>query len=354
MNRFYEHLKNQFQATYTEQGALQFPCSESTQLSALNCHISPLSQQTFILCHGPDAAKFLQGQLTCDINEVTPGQSRLSAHCSPKGRALSSFRILNNEDNHYLLACHHSLRETVQQQLGKYIVFSKAELSEQSDQWSAIGIHGPAAASLLKTHLKTELLTSNQVTRTEDSEGAPLFLVQLDNSGCRFEIWAQNDAMIRLWDTLSPQADISNSSYHELELIRAGLAQLQLASSDQYIPQMLNYQSIDAISFTKGCYTGQEIIARAKYRGQVKRQMIRASINTDCQLEIGQSVMNESKVVGTIVMHAPSDHKGQMEILAVVSNDAAHDQQLHLESTNANGNTEQQKLTVLALPYAIT
>jgi hypothetical protein len=185
-----------------------------------------------------------------------------------------------------------------------------------------------------------------------------LFLVQLDDSACRFEIWTQNDTMIRLWDTLSTQACISNSEDHELELIRAGLAQLQLASSDQYIPQMLNYQAVEAISFTKGCYTGQEIIARAKYRGQVKRQMIRASINTAPQIEIGQNIMSGNKAVGTVVMHAPSEQQSQTEILAVVSNtilgDDAADQQLHLETPNANDNTEQQKLTVLTLPYAIT
>lgn len=356
MKAFAQHLIDQYGYQSQHDQHLVAPKSESASINLM-----PISQQRLLQCQGPDAAKFLQGQLTCDVNSVTQEYSQFGAHCTPKGRALSSFRLALFNEETFLIGCHQSVQETIQTQLGKYIVFSKATLAEPSDEWVCIGMEGAEATSKLSSlGFKPE----QQTSRLESS-----LCIQLGDSQQCYEIWTPCDQAISLWDQLAQNAHLCSSHHWDLALIKAGIGQVQSATSDAFVAQMLNLDAIDAISFTKGCYTGQEIIARAKYRGQVKRRMIRAQVklqNADSPItKVGDSVLLDEKEVGSVVL-AAKDSEMTYQLLAVVKDSVMESQDLSVAAkhtsatpqkeadlTNAEQNTEMQNLQMLTLPYAI-
>lgn len=353
MNAFLQHLIEQYDYQLDHSELTITPThNENSELT-----IAPISQQTLIQCQGLDAAKFLQGQLTCDVQSITPEQSQFAAHCTPKGRALSSFRLAKLDDETFLMGCHHSVKDIIEKQLGKYIVFSKATLSQPSNDWVCIAVEGSEA----KTHLSQLGFNPDQQTSLHNSA----LCIKLGDSPSCYEIWSPALQAISLWDELAKQAKLGSSSHWDLCLIEAGIAQIRVDTSDAFVPQMLNFDAIEAISFTKGCYTGQEIIARAKYRGQVKRRMIRARVENqgDCAAiaRIGDSVLLDEKEVGSVVLSA-QESSSTYQILAVVKNSALDSDQLVVKtseseakniSANDESGTQTQILQVLTLPYAI-
>lgn len=357
MNAFTQHLIKQHD--YQRQDRALIIADETSETA--NITIMPITHQGLLQCQGPDAAKFLQGQLTCDVQAVTPEQSQFGAHCTPKGRALSSFRLAQLNDDTYLMGCHYSVQDIILKQLGKYIVFSKATLEAPKDDWICIGINGAGA----KQHLEQLGFTPEQHTSHSTGDANEIALcIQLDASNNSYELWATENVAIKLWDQLAPAANLRSSTDWELCLIAAGIVQIQAPTSDAFVPQMLNFDAIEAISFTKGCYTGQEIIARAKYRGQVKRRMIKAQVAlpepTSGIARIGDTILLDDKDVGSVVL-AAKDSANTYQLLAVVKNSAIESGPLAVlvsnidqtASSTGEYGTETQKLQMLTLPYAI-
>lgn len=353
MNAFVQHLADHY-SYQVSQDEHTLTLTATQQTKALR--ITPISQQNLLECQGPEAAKFLQGQLTCDVQNVSAEQSQFGAHCTPKGRALSSFRLALLNDETYLIGCHHSVEEIILKQLGKYIVFSKATLAAPNQAWACIGVEGDTAESTLSAiGFKPEQHTSRH--------GSAL-CIQLDFAQNRYEIWAPTEQAIALWDELAKEADLAPSKQWDLALIESGIAQVQQATSDGFVPQMLNFDAIDAISFTKGCYTGQEIVARTKYRGQVKRRLIRARVELTANsslAQVGDTILLGEKDVGSVVM-AASESDTRYQLLGVVKDSAMESTDLAVAASKIttdttpiadNKNTEIQNLQIITLPYAI-
>ena len=263
-----------------------------------------LNTRGFVGIAGPDAEKFMQGQLTCDVEAISENLSSLGAHCTPKGRALASFRLVKTADQHYLFSLPENNTDTLRTSLGKYIVFSKAKLSA-IDNTLALGLNGSKAAAFINEHFSD---VSDTHSSASNSKGTAINVGQ-----DRFELWLNDEQLQALWPAITAEFKTSNTNAWYSANIDAGLVEIEAASSDVFIPQMFKLEEHGGISFSKGCYTGQEIVARLKYLGKQKRQLAKFT-HSNNTINVGDKVeSNEGQNLGTVAANTG---------LAVVSDQA--------------------------------
>ncbi|TBU72052.1 folate-binding protein YgfZ [Pseudomonas daroniae] len=297
----------------------------------------PLTHEGILAVRGPDAGKFLQGQITCNINYLGASGSSLGARCTPKGRMLSSFRIVSVAEG-FLLAMDRQLLEPQLADLQKYVVFSKAKLGDESEAWVRYGLSGgEAALQALGLELAAE---ADSVATTEN-----LLAIRLSDG--RAELWAPAEQAEGIRLQLSEQLPQATLNDWLLAQIRAGIGQVTGATRELFIPQMINLQAVGGVSFKKGCYTGQEIVARMQYLGKLKRRLYRLSCAADQLPQAGTELFSpvHRSAVGEVVLAASS--AGGVELLAVLQEDAANDGHIHL------GTLEGLPLDLLELPYTL-
>jgi len=296
-----------------------------------------LSHEGILAVRGPDASKFLQGQLTCNLNYLSDTQSSLGARCTQKGRMQSSFRILLQGDG-VLLAMAHELLEPQLADLKKYAVFSKAKLSDESAQWVRFGL-GDADATLLSLGLALPEEAGNLVRNND--------LIAVRVSPGRAELWAPAAQADTLRGQLAAQLPEGDLNHWLLGQVRAGIGQVMPATRELIIPQMLNLQAIGGVSFKKGCYTGQEIVARMQYLGKLKRRLYRLCLPAGDLPEPGTPLFSPThgSAIGEVVIAARDAQ--QIELLAVLQAEAAEGGDIHL------GTLEGPGLQLLDLPYQL-
>ncbi|AZF57287.1 folate-binding protein YgfZ [Pseudomonas sp. R11-23-07] len=297
----------------------------------------PLSHEGVLAVRGADAAKFLQGQLTCNLNYLSDTQASLGARCTQKGRMQSSFRILLQSDG-VLLAMASELLEPQLADLKKYAVFSKSKLTDESAAWVRFGLaHADQALAALGLALPVE---TDSVARTET-------LIAIRVSPDRAELWAPAEHAEGLRSQLAaslPQAELNEWL---LGQVRAGIGQVMPQTRELFIPQMLNLQAVGGVSFKKGCYTGQEIVARMQYLGKLKRRLYRLSLAATELPEPGTALFSPShnSSIGEVVIAAKAGQS--IELLAVLQAEAADNGDVRLGSLEGPG------LRLLDLPYAL-
>ncbi len=324
--------------------------SLSQQPNPAGTWLCALTQQRLLEATGPDAGTFLQGQLTCDLRDVTDGQVRLAALCTPQGRAIATLTAVALEDG-FGLSMHTSLLETVQRTLAKYAVFSKVSLAADdpdSPKWARMGIWGNTAAKTLESAGITPPQAAYQRRNLETG-----WVVRLFGPSPRFELWCRLSAASDWIERLSEHATPASSVEWTLAAVQAGVPELSLPVSEQFVPQMLNFDALNGISYRKGCYTGQEVIARSHYRGQQKRHCYRLRLLTDQGAaplpSAGDRVHDSSdRAVGTLVNAAPSPTGA--ELLAVVLDQVATPEQ-RLAVRCASGAS--LAVEILPLSYAL-
>ncbi|MBP8264785.1 MAG: folate-binding protein YgfZ [Pseudomonas sp.] len=296
-----------------------------------------LSHEGLLAVRGPDASKFLQGQLTCNLNYLSADSASLGARCTPKGRMLSSFRIIQQGDG-YLLAMASELLDSQLTDLQKYAAFSKSKLSDESAQWLRIGLQGgDAVLASLGLSLPA---TADSVVHAND-----MLAVRLSDG--RSELWAPIAQAEAVLATLTAHLREAPLNDWLLAQVRAGIGQVFGATREQLIPQMINLQALGGVSFKKGCYTGQEIVARMQYLGKLKRRLYRLSLTGDEVPAVATPLFSpmHGSSVGDVVLAARSS--AGIELLAVVKEDALLDGNLHL------GSLEGPALQRLDLPYTL-
>ncbi|WP_421262496.1 tRNA-modifying protein YgfZ [Aeromonas jandaei] len=275
---------------------------------------------------GQDRVKYLQGQVTCDVNALQPGQSTLGGHCDPKGKLWSDFRLLCLEESLLLLTTP-SVLERQLPELKKFAVFSKVEIA--ADERHATGLAGKGTDAWVAAQFGLEqsgLIAGGMAVKIEQDRW---LLVSSE----------QADAL--------PAGD--ESLWWGLE-IKAGLPHMEAVHQGEFIPQMLNLQALDGICFNKGCYMGQETVARAKYRGANNRALFllagRASepVNAGDTLEIQ---LGDNWRRSGMVLNA-WQHQGQVWLTAVLPKDTEADARFRLKQE------ESSQLTLQPLPYELT
>ena len=298
---------------------------------------SPLSHEGILAVRGSDAGKFLQGQLTCNINYLSQEHASLGARCMVKGRMQSSFRIVP-EGNGYLLAMASELLDAQLADLKKYAVFSKATLSDESAAWARFGLQGGEAA--LQALGFTPPVEAGATVRHEG-------LIAIAVSAGRVELWVPAEQAAHVGAALAASLPEGSLNDWLLGQIRAGIGQVMGPTRELFIPQMINLQAVDGVSFKKGCYTGQEIVAHMQYLGKLKRRQYRLALDQQDIPAPGAEIFSPThgSSVGEVVIAA--DTGTGCELLAVLSADAVADDNLHL------GSLEGPRLHVLSLPYEL-
>ncbi|WP_219278923.1 tRNA-modifying protein YgfZ [Aeromonas jandaei] len=275
---------------------------------------------------GQDRVKYLQGQVTCDVNALQPGQSTLGGHCDPKGKLWSDFRLLSLEESLLLLTTP-SVLERQLPELKKFAVFSKVEIA--ADERHATGLAGKGTDAWIAAQFGLEqsgLVAGGMAVKIEQDRW---LLVSSE----------QADAL--------PAGD--ESLWWGLE-IKAGLPHMEAVHQGEFIPQMLNLQALDGICFNKGCYMGQETVARAKYRGANNRALFLLAGSASEPVNAGDTLeiqLGDNWRRSGMVLNA-WQHQGQVWLTAVLPKDTEADARFRLKQE------ESSRLTLHPLPYELT
>ena len=302
---------------------------------APNLILSQLSHLGLIAVTGEQGRSFIHGQVTTDISSLNADQWRWGAHCDPKGKMIASFRTFAIGEQLFMLMPHDAVAVDLPQ-LQKYAVFSKASLSDVSGDWHLLGVAGDEAEPFIEQHFGA---LQHEVTLVDG--GAVL------KDDQRFIVMLNSEAMA----TLTAQIDHSifdASAWQALE-IASGYPNISASHTNQYVPQMCNLQAVNGISFNKGCYMGQETIARMKYRGGNKRALYILSgqtslkINIDSTLEVAME--DGFRRGGHIIEFVQRGN--QVILTAVLANDTAEDALLRFAED------ESSQLTIKPLPYSL-
>ena len=250
--------------------------------------VAKLEQYGLLLAAGADARAFLHAQLTNDIENLPPGQARYAGWCSAKGRLLATFLVVPFSGG-FLLQLARDLVPAVQKRLSMFILRSKVTLSDVTAQWQQHGVWDESSSGELRV--------------SEDSE----------------KIAVRIDAHRKL--LLEKQAIEAPTPADEWTLaeVRAGRALITQATQDQFVPQMVNLELAGGVDFQKGCYPGQEIVARAQYRGEVKRRLYRLR---GAALQAGQQLYTDAspdQATGTVVNAAGDEALAVVQVSAIES-----------------------------------
>lgn len=298
--------------------------------------LAPLTHLGVIAVQGEEAAKFLHSQLTQDFALMAPDQARLAAFCSPKGRMQASFIGLYWTDGQLLLVCARDLLATTLKRLSMFVMRAKAKLRDATGEFQLLGAIGPSAAALLGGE-------QAPWHRSEAAGGVAVALYPADGQPRALLVLPAQAAL--------PDAVVSAPTLPlaewQLSEVRSGVVLVAQPLFEVLVPQMLNYESVGGVSFKKGCYPGQEVVARSQFRGTLKRRAY--LVHADAELAAGQEVFQASDAeqpTGTVVQAAANPAGG---FDAVVSVQIAAAEAGELRAGSASG----PALQLQPLPYAL-
>jgi len=308
--------------------------------------VATVTDLGLIAVAGEDAAGFLHNQLTNDVEHLGTTEARLAGYCTPKGRLQATFLMWRDQEAIYL-QLPRAIQAPLQKRLTMFVLRAKAKLRDATDEarhGAVLGLGGAAAASALRAcagalpeapYAKVDG-ESGTVIRLADAFGHPRYL------------WLTTpDAAIEALPRLRALLALGGNAAWRLASIHAGVPQITQPTQEQFVPQMVNYELLGGVNFKKGCYPGQEIVARSQYLGKLKRRMVLATL-ADAAARAGDevySVADPDQPSGMIVNAAPNGAGGAdvlVEIkLAALEGDVRH--------ASAGGT----KLDFLPLPYPI-
>jgi tRNA-modifying protein YgfZ len=306
--------------------------------STVLCDLSSLG---LIEASGEDALPFLQGQFTCDMRKVIPGVAQFGGYCSPKGRLLAVFLVWQASGS-YLLQLPGSIRNSVHTRLGRFVLRSKVKLIDAGETSVRLGIAGPAAETALAAILGP-LPEGPLCVRYTDGFTA------IRHRAGRFELVLTPERAAEVWDELARHATPAGAAVWDWLEIREGIPVVFPATQEQFVPQMANLDLLGGVSFDKGCYPGQEIVARTRYLGTLKRRMYLAHVDATSPPMPGENLFSPEtgeQSSGVLVNAAPAPCGGY-DILAVIQISSVEANEVHL------GSPEGPLLVFEPLPYAL-
>ncbi len=286
---------------------------KSTHTEKSGNAVYPLTQVSILQVSGLDAATFLQGQVTCNIHDITETQAGFGAFCNAKGRVLSSFIVLRNAKN-FLIILPAELITPIRHHLQKYILRADVKLTDCATELCITGLQVHSLAhslALPEGHL--QCLTRDSLT-----------LIRLEGKATRYIAIADTSHTTTFWSELTQHQFMPHdTSDWELLDIYDGIPWLSPQTSGEYTPQMLNLDKLGGISFNKGCYTGQEIVARTHYLGQAKRAMFIAQTELNQSPPPNAAIIDTAngQIVGSILCASVQLHLATLLVILSVSID---------------------------------
>ncbi|MEQ6917520.1 YgfZ/GcvT domain-containing protein [Halomonas aquatica] len=316
---------------------MMFETADAPRVALDATVMTPLAHLGVLDVEGPDAERFLQGQTSAQVSLADGTFAPLTCFCTPKGRVLANAQLMRVAPAHYRLVMHASLVSSLAEHLKKFAAFYKVELKVRDDL-ALLGLIGREASAL------AEVRFDHTAPRPWHQAGdEQIQLLAHPGPRPRLLVSLPVDRVEGDWQWLREHATPVDNAVWQLHDIQAGLAWLDADQRDTYLPQMINWEALGGISFKKGCYTGQEVVARAHFRGQVKKRLVRAQLDGGLLPEPGSAIEDaEDKRLGEVLC-AELDAYGEAEVLAVMS---TREPALPLRCAG-------QKLKLLKLPYPV-
>ena len=308
-----------------------------------NSFIAPLSHLGLLAVEGEDAASFLHNQLTNDVLGLNATTARLAGYCSPKGRLLATLQVWQSGER-ILLLLPRDILPAIQKRLQMFVLRAKVKLADISDSSSIMGVVNPGvvnlAASTLASHFPDLPSEAYAMRQSTDS----VLIRQPDAAGMTRYLWVASPQQAQ---TVLSSVQPAPASLWRWSEIQAGIPQITQATQEQFVPQMLNFEIIGGVNFRKGCYPGQEIVARSQYLGKFKRRMMLATVEAS-DAAAGTEVFASSdpgQPCGMLV-NAERGPDGVMACLVEIKLDAMG-QPVHL------GASDGPRLVFAELPYSL-
>jgi folate-binding protein YgfZ len=308
--------------------------------------VAPVSDLGLIAISGEDAASFLHNQLTNDVEHLGSSEARLAGYCTPKGRLQATLLMWRNPQDVYL-QLPRAIQPPLQKRLSMFVLRAKAKLRDATDEASTaavLGLAGAKSEDALRRHV--DALPAAPYAKLDGAFGTVIRLA--DAFGAPRYLWLTSaETAIAALPQLRETLALGGNAAWQLAEIHAGVPQVTQATQEQFVPQMVNFELIGGVNFKKGCYPGQEIVARSQYLGKLKRRMVLATL-PNAAARAGDEVyssIDPDQPCGMIVNAAPNGIGGAdalVEIkLAVLEQEVRH------------GSAGGTPLQFLALPYDI-
>lgn len=303
--------------------------------------IVPPSHLSVLRVTGADAGGFLHNLLTNDVRGLAADRAQYNSLCNAKGRMLASV-LLWPDAQGYLLAVARDLGEVLRRKLAMFVLRSRVALEDAAPDLALIGVAGPDAATALE---QAQLPVPDEPMKIARIAGG--CVIRLD--AARFMLTIDADAAPGLWDRVAGIARPAGESVWRRFDIHAGIAWIVAATTEEFVPQMVNFERIGGVSFHKGCYPGQEIVARSQYLGKLKRRMVLAHIDDGVIAAAGMPLYSPelpNQSCG-IVIDAVTAAGGGCDLLAVIQTSSVEDGRIHL------GRPDGSPLHLKPLPYPV-
>lgn len=302
-----------------------------------------LTHQVLVHAGGEDSGEFLQNQLTNDVESLDHEHATVAGYCNPKGRLICLFRIWRDADG-FILQLPADLQEAAIDRLRKYVLRARVQLSVDPDR-VAFGVCGKTVAKALEGIAGKLPTRDNTLVRSGD-----LTILRIaGDERPRFQVVGPASGCITVWQKLSRHATMVGSWTWARVDILAGIPSITAATTESFIPQMVNLDRLDAVNFKKGCYPGQEIVARMHYLGNLKQRMGRFRVDDGAHPKPGDRVFAKDggSASGTVVDAQPGAGS-DWDLLAVVRIADLDQHTLYLGSENG------EKMFRQGLPYEVT
>ncbi|MFC0180645.1 tRNA-modifying protein YgfZ [Thorsellia kenyensis] len=317
----------ELQQQYKKQNIYFFTLKGFVMIKSLS--ISKLNQYTLIKVSGIEAQKYLQGQVTQDLYKMQTQTLYYAAHCEPKGKVIALLMIWKQNDDTFFYILPKSLEESQLKEIKKYAIFSKVSFEIQPEtsfhflHLDNVSLSDKERIQALLANFSTSIETQKEYNSTNTLLNNGKFHFSLgDNNDFIIINFSDDDNFFAELSKLNYTISTCDSSLFEKTQIERGIPQLSLVTSQEFLPQALNIQALNAISFSKGCYTGQEMVARAKYRGANKRALYYLKGTSSVSPEIGSNLLmklgENYKETGNIISFVKE--KNEIFIQVVLSN----------------------------------
>ena len=303
--------------------------------------LADLSQFGLICLAGEEAQTFLHGQITNDLRGLNEKAAVFAGYLSAKGRMLANFLVMKRGED-ILVMLPAALRESIQKRLSMFILRSKVKARDAGPEWVRLGVNGPDASAALTATLGYDLPESLMSM----AHGQQTFVLRLGDQ--RFDVFVQTEAAPALWQKLAASCQPVGAPAWDWLMVQAGVPMVLPQTQDHFVPQMANMEILGGVSFNKGCYPGQEIVARSQYLGKVKRRLFLAHVAGEAQPgdELFSADLADQSA-GQIANAAPAPGGG-FDVLAVVHSSSVEAGDVRLKSRDG------ARLEFRPLPYPVS
>lgn len=344
MNQIWQSFLQTQQAVIVDDRVLHFGDSAAELNYTKNdTVIIDLSHFGLIHIFGEEAQVFLQGQLTCDVRKIETNKAQYGGYCTPKGRLLANFLLWHNES--YMMQLPVSLCAAIQKRLSMYVLRAKVQLMDSSKSLVRIGVAGKNAHMIIEKILGTTCGPDRRLAVVQSEQTSIICL-----AANRYELVTSIEYASTLWTQLNEHANPAGAACWDWLEIQSGIPVILPVNQEEFIPQMINMDAIESVSFQKGCYPGQEIVARTQYLGKIKRRMYLANISTSASVAAGDDLFSTKMAeqsCGKIVNAAPSP-SGGFDVLAVIQVSSVEADKIHWKTLNG------PVLEIHPLPYSLS